>query len=252
VSLHLQRCTAEDLPKIASRLKGSGRFKQETIALFMETLDKEMLLRLKDTCIAETAENIIPPWEMDIGNPSLQKITAFIGQVIDYKSSFTCRHSTGIVEKAAILSQYYNYDLPTKNRLCLAANLHDIGKLSIPSDILEKPGKLTDEEFKIIAYHVQKTAELLSDLAGLDDVRDWASNHHEKLDGSGYPRGLQAADLDFNSRLMACIDIYQAVSEERPYHPERDHGSAMKILYEMAGKGHIDSAIALDMDRALG
>jgi HD-GYP domain-containing protein (c-di-GMP phosphodiesterase class II) len=76
--------------------------------------------------------------------------------------------------------------------------------------------------------------------------------YHEKLDGSGYPFGKKAEELDFNSRLMACIDIYQAVSEERPYHPERDHQSTMKILHDMAEKGQVDAGIVKDMDKALG
>jgi HD-GYP domain-containing protein (c-di-GMP phosphodiesterase class II) len=252
VTWHLQRRSPEDIPKIASFIEKSNKFRSETAALLMDVLDEAMLSNIDDTHISKTAESSIPPWEMDGGNTRLQDITAFIGRVIDYKSSFTCRHSAGIVEKAAAMAAYYGYDLPVRNRLCLAANLHDIGKLAVPSDILEKPGKLSDEEFKIIAYHVQKTAELLSDLEGLDDVRAWASNHHEKLNGTGYPLGKKAAVLDFNSRLMTCLDIYQAVSEERPYHPVRDHAGSMAILYEMAADGAIDKSIVKDMDKALG
>jgi HD-GYP domain-containing protein (c-di-GMP phosphodiesterase class II) len=92
----------------------------------------------------------------------------------------------------------------------------------------------------------------LTDLEGLEDVRAWACNHHEKLDGTGYPLGKKAADLDFNSRLMTCLDIYQAVSEPRPYHPLRDHASTMEILNKMAGSGAIDEGIVKDIDKALG
>jgi HD-GYP domain-containing protein (c-di-GMP phosphodiesterase class II) len=149
------------------------------------------------------------------------------------------------------MGEYYGYDPAGKARLCLAAGLHDIGKLAIPTEILEKPGRLTDGEFRIIAGHVKKTAELLKDIEGFEDIHAWASNHHEKLDGSGYPLGKKAEELDFNSRLMACIDIYQAVSEERPYHPARDHRSTMEILHDMAGKGAIDENIVRDIDKTL-
>jgi HD-GYP domain-containing protein (c-di-GMP phosphodiesterase class II) len=117
--------------------------------------------------------------------------------------------------------------------------------------ILEKPDKLTNEEFHIITDHVLQTYELLKNIDGFELICAWASNHHEKLDGSGYPFGKKAVDLDFNSRLMACIDIYQAVSEERPYHPQRNHADTMAILYDMAGKGFIDSGITADLDRYL-
>jgi HD-GYP domain-containing protein (c-di-GMP phosphodiesterase class II) len=256
VNWHLQRRSAEDLPKIEEFIRASGRFFPEIQALLMEILDGGMLRSLRDGEISKTVERLIPPWEIDNGDPRLPDISAFMGHVIDYKSMFTRRHSAGIVEKALVMAAYYGYGIPQRNLLCLAANLHDIGKLAVPTEILEKPGRLNPEEFRQIAGHVQKTAELLAGLehcpGGLAEVRTWASNHHEKLDGSGYPLGKKADELDFNSRLMACLDIYQAVSEERPYHPARDHGETMAILRDMAEKGAVDSGIVNDMDRALG
>lgn len=76
----------------------------------------------------------------------------------------------------------------------------------------------------------------------------WASNHHEKLDGSGYPEGLIAKDLDFNSRLIACLDIYQALREERPYRKPMDHLNAMGILRSMAEVGQLDHSIVDDIN----
>ncbi|MDR1143634.1 MAG: phosphohydrolase, partial [Spirochaetaceae bacterium] len=89
------------------------------------------------------------------------------------------------------------------------------------------------------------------DIEGFGHICGWAANHHEKLDGSGYPFGKKAEDLDFNSRLIACIDIYQAVSEERPYHPGRNHAETMKVLYDMAERGKIDGGIVRDLDAVL-
>jgi HD-GYP domain-containing protein (c-di-GMP phosphodiesterase class II) len=149
------------------------------------------------------------------------------------------------------MGNYYGYSRVERAELYLAAALHDIGKLATPVDILEKPGKLTDGEFSIIKEHVRITWELLKDIEGFGLICAWASNHHEKLDGSGYPFGKKAEELDFNSRLMACIDIYQAVSEERPYHPGRNHGDTMKILYSMADKGQIDGGIVKNLDSVL-
>jgi HD-GYP domain-containing protein (c-di-GMP phosphodiesterase class II) len=256
VNWHLQRCSLEDLPKITEFIRESYRFFPEVKALFQEVLDEQMLRSLRDGEISKTAENLIPPWEIDNADPRLPEITAFMGHVIDYKSIFTRRHSAGIAEKALVMAAYYGCGIAERNLLYLAANLHDIGKLAVPTAILEKPGRLNQEEFQEIAKHIQKTAELLAGLencsGGLDEVRVWASNHHEKLDGSGYPLGKKAADLDFNSRLMVCLDIYQAVSEERPYHSARNHGDTMQILREMAGEGTIDSSITADMDKALG
>jgi HD-GYP domain-containing protein (c-di-GMP phosphodiesterase class II) len=256
VNWHLQRRSLEDLPKIDEFIRDSYRFFPETQALLMSVLDEDMFRALKDEGINKTVEDLIPPWEMDSANPRLPEITAFMGRVIDYKSVFTQLHSSGIVEKALIMSGFYGCEISERNLLCLAANLHDIGKLAVPPEILEKPGKLSREEFQQIAAHAQKTADLLTSLkgcgGGLDEVRIWASNHHEKLDGSGYPLGKKGEDLDFNSRLLACLDIYQAVREERPYHPARNHGDTMEILRDMAEKGAIDGGIVKDIDKALG
>jgi HD-GYP domain-containing protein (c-di-GMP phosphodiesterase class II) len=256
VNWHLQRRSPAELPDIEQFVRQSYRFFPETQALLMSVLDEPMLLSLKDDRIGKTVEERIPPWEMDTANPRLPDITAFIGRVIDYKSVFTQLHSSGIMEKALVMAGHYGYNLSQRNLLCLAANLHDLGKLAIPAAILEKPGQLTREEFQEIAGHAQKTADLLAGLegsdGGLDDVKTWASNHHEKLDGSGYPLGKKAPELDFNSRLMTCLDIYQAVSEERPYHPARNHGDTITILYDMANKGAIDDGIVKDIDRAIG
>jgi HD-GYP domain-containing protein (c-di-GMP phosphodiesterase class II) len=254
VNWHLQRRSEEDLPDIAAFVHDSYRFFPETQALLMEVLDGAMLRSLKDDEINRTVENLIPPWIMDSANPLLPDSAAFMGRVIDYKSLFTRRHSTGIVEKALTMAGYYGYGLSERNRLCLAANLHDIGKLAVPTEILEKPGRLNQDEFRQIAFHIQKTAELLAALdgCGLEDVKEWASNHHEKLDGSGYPLGKKAADLDFNSRLMTCLDMYQAISEERPYHPARNHSDTIAILRQDAEQGRIDADIVNDLDKALG
>jgi HD-GYP domain-containing protein (c-di-GMP phosphodiesterase class II) len=149
------------------------------------------------------------------------------------------------------MGKHYNYGPQELAEVYLAASLHDLGKLAIPSAILEKPGKLTTEEFDIIKNHVKLTWDLLNDIEGFETICRWACNHHEKLDGSGYPFGKKANELDFNSRLLACLDLYQAISEERPYHPGRNHADTMPILYDMANSGKIDRDIVNDLNTVL-
>jgi HD-GYP domain-containing protein (c-di-GMP phosphodiesterase class II) len=252
VTWHLQQVFPEELPLIRAWLAREGKFRPAATELLLTVLDAGMFDVLKDTQIIESAEETIPAWNMDGDNPAIFNMASFIGQIIDYKSAFTRRHSMGIVDKARTMGVYYGYDPPLLARLCLTAGLHDIGKLAVPTAILEKTEKLNDEEYRAIMEHVRKTAELLKDIDGFEDIRNWASNHHEKLDGSGYPLGKKAGELDFNSRLMTCIDIYQAVSEERPYHPARGHRDTMDILYDMAEKGTLDETIVRDMDSVLG
>ena len=253
VGRHLQRLKEEELPAIRRFIteETGKRYAKTAAEAMLEVLDWPTVLSLRDDVINKTAEEAFPPWLVDVHTETIFGLAGFMAKIIDYKSAFTQRHTTQIANKAWFMAEYYKYNPVQKDELYLAAALHDIGKLEVPTAILEKPAKLTDTEFSTIKEHVRLTWELLKGIEGFHDISAWASNHHEKLNGSGYPFGKKADELDFNSRLITCIDIYQAVSEERPYHPGRNHESAMQILYKMANDGEIDGNIVKDIAIAL-
>ncbi|MCL1815326.1 MAG: HD domain-containing protein [Treponema sp.] len=250
---HLQRLEPEGLTPIRSIIAEDAgkRFSKTSAEAMLEILDWPTILSLKDNVIQQTAAAAFNPWIIDIETDTIFGLAGFIARIIDYKSVFTQRHSIQIANKAWLMGDYYRYTYAEKAELYLAAALHDIGKLAVPLSILEKPDKLNDAEFSIIKEHVLLTWEMLKDIEGFSSICSWASNHHEKLTGSGYPFGKKNHDLDFNSLLMTCLDIYQAVSEERPYHAGRNHGETMKILFEMTDKGEIDRGIIKDIDAVL-
>ena len=251
--LHLDSITVNELQSLRNDIKSQIHIcltKRAGDAV-LDILDQDMLASLQNDAIITTVNKNIPAWTMEINNPALISFAGIISRIIDYKSVSTGIHTQQIANRSWIMAEYYGYDFTEKIRLYLAAALHDIGKLAIPSEILEKPGKLDHDEFEIIKTHIVQTRALLSAMDGLGPITEWASNHHEKLDGSGYPLGKNAEKLDFNSRLMTCIDIYQAVSEKRPYHPRRTHNESMQILISMAEKGQIDPAIVNDMDKVM-
>jgi HD-GYP domain-containing protein (c-di-GMP phosphodiesterase class II) len=249
VSHHLQRLEPEKLPSLRDIIAGDSGTRYSKIAAeaMLEVLDQATLLALKDDVIEETAGAAFIPWIADIEAQSIFGLAGFAAKIIDYKSVFTRRHSTQIANKAWLMAEYFRIDPMERAELYLAAALHDIGKLEIPAAILEKPSELNNEEFTIIKKHISLTKRLLDDIEGFHNISAWAGNHHEKLDGSGYPLGKKAPELDFNSRLLACLDIYQAVSEERPYHPGRNHDDTMQILYKFADDGRIDKNIVKDI-----
>jgi HD-GYP domain-containing protein (c-di-GMP phosphodiesterase class II) len=253
VKNHLQRVPPEGLPELRQKIReqlGAGVSPKAAEAL-LEVLDREMLEALREDAIYSTVEKAIPLWIADIRDPPIIRIAGMIARVIDYKSVYTTKHSMQIANKSWLMADYYGYDETQKAQLYLAAALHDIGKIATPVEILEKPDKLTDEEFTIIKQHVQYTSDWLGGISGFADICRWASNHHEKLSGGGYPRRKKAGELDFNSRLLACMDIYQAVCEERPYHPARSHADTMEILRATAQRGEIDAAIVKDIGEVL-
>jgi HD-GYP domain-containing protein (c-di-GMP phosphodiesterase class II) len=253
VAYHFQRLSPETLGQLRREIREErGKtYTREAAEAMLGILDGKMLSSLGDNRIQETVREMIPPWLVSLENPEVLRIAELSARIIDYKSVFTRRHSEEIALRAWIMANHYGYDQPRQAELYLAATLHDIGKLATPTEILEKPGKLDPAEFTVIKDHVRHTYSLLSGIEGLEYLCKVASSHHEKLDGSGYPFGKTGEALDFNDRLLACIDIYQAVSEARPYHEKRGHEETIAILSDMAEQGLIDRSITADMDQVL-
>ena len=216
--------------------------------LFIKAISFDSLMSITGENCRKAVKAMIPELSDEIPIEALREISSFFAKITDYKSNFTWRHSIGIAEKAESMGQYYKYDKETCDKLYIAGALHDIGKLLISNDILEKPGKLSNTEYKEIQNHAMGTWKLLSAVGGLEEITSWASLHHEKLDGSGYPFGYKADKLGKNERLLACLDIYQALVEQRPYKAGLSHGEAMAILNKMGSAGQLDSDIINDIN----
>ena len=140
------------------------------------------------------------------------------------------------------------FDEETVQKMYLAGALHDSGKVEVGNESLEKPGRLTEDEFAVMKHHAAYTYSILSDVDDFDEIRDWAAFHHERLDGTGYPFGKTAAELNTQERMMACIDIYQALTESRPYKKGMPHEKACEILWDMAKKGWLDETIVKQVE----
>jgi HD-GYP domain-containing protein (c-di-GMP phosphodiesterase class II) len=250
---NLQRVSPGDLNALRDNVAASiGKFSTKSaLEKLLDILDRETLESLRDENIHDSVRRLAPSWRTDMKDESVLRLAQFIAYIIDCKSRFTRKHTEQIANRAWFMGGYYNYSREEKTKLYLAAALHDIGKIATPSLVLEKPDKLDKEEYKVIMEHVRYTHEWLSEVEGLEEIHRWACEHHEKLDGTGYPLQKSDTELDFNSRLLACIDIYQAVCEERPYHPARSHSETMPILYDMADKGFIDKKIVKDLDEVM-
>ena len=188
----------------------------------------------------------------DYSDEEIKAIAEFFAKIVDYKSPFTTAHSLGVAGKAKTMAEYYGWDADKTIRYYLAGAMHDIGKVVIGNEILEKPGKLDQWEYSVMKDHARASLQILGDIEGFEDITEWAANHHEKLDGSGYSRGLDASQLSFEERLMACIDIYQALTEDRPYKSGMSHAKTIAIMNSMVEEGKIDGAITMDIDTVFG
>ena len=168
-----------------------------------------------------------------------EKIAYMFSEIIDNKSKFTAKHSRNISNLAYEVSKYLNYPEEKCVKMRIAGLLHDIGKLAIPSRILDKNSSLSADEFSIIKSHVYYTKIILDRIEDIPDISEWASNHHEKLNGKGYPRALSSKDLSEESRIMAICDIYQALTEDRPYRKGLSNEKTFSIMYEMVNDNFI-------------
>lgn len=183
--------------------------------------------------------SLITPISLNV----LRNISMVFAAIIDKKSAFTHDHSIGLFNHTTKFSKYYGFNEGETMKMKIAALLHDIGKLSIPNHILDKPGKLTAEEFSIIKSHTYYTKLILGNIEGMEDIAEWAANHHETLTGNGYPEGLDASQLCHKSRIMAVCDIYQALTENRPYREGMHRDKAFGIIDAMVDSGKIDASV---------
>lgn len=207
-----------------SERRGSWFAPQVADALLEAAEHSSFWLELQNQFINETVHSVVPCFTDEITWKEVYDITRVLSQIIDSKSRFTSRHSSGLEEKICTVSGHHGYSEEKVFQLCIAAHLHDLGKLAVPNQILDKPGKLAE----------------------------WASNHHERLDGSGYPYGLQADDLSFEDKLFMALDVYQAITEERPYRGSMKHQRAMTIMRAEAARGKLDPDITDEIDAYFG
>jgi HD-GYP domain-containing protein (c-di-GMP phosphodiesterase class II) len=144
--------------------------------------------------------------------------------------------------------------LPASRLRTLATGglLHDIGKLSVPDEVLKKPGALDQEEYEVIQRHPENGRRLLRELGGFQDqVLRLVHDHHERLDGSGYPQGLSATELDLDTRILAVCDVYDALISTRVYRAAWSAEKALAFLYEQAGTA-FDARCVAALSRVLG
>lgn len=224
-------------------------FDKEIVDAFLKTLPDPVTMQLDIVNLNKCLVKLLLDIPVKYSSEELIGIASIFSKIIDYKSSFTRHHSAGIANKARIMGKYYGWDEDTQAKLYLAGALHDIGKLMVKTDVLEKPGKLSDNEYRHIQNHAYGTYMVLKPIRGMEEISSWAYLHHEKLDGSGYPFGKKADELNDKERLLACLDIYQALREDRPYKEGLEHKTSIEILKTMGVRGLLDMNIIDDIDR---
>lgn len=174
---------------------------------------------------------------------TIKQVARLIGMIIDFRSPFTAMHSAGVAASARTLARLAGMNAQECDMMEIAGSVHDLGKIRTPSEILEKPGKLTTEEFNVMKEHAFFSDLLLSRVGGFEVIQEWAALHHEKLNGKGYPFHLKDGEIPFGAQIMAVADVFSAITEDRPYRKGMPEDKVKSILLENADRGELSKLI---------
>lgn len=227
-----------DLLLMRNQIRGTiGRhrasnFAPELVEAFLEVSFKESFwLRLEPNHVKGSTLVWLPrPSMLELESSDVRHLAKIFASIVDAKSPFTAQHSIGVAQLSRWLAQSAQLPQNKCDQLEIAGMLHDLGKLVVPDEILEKPGELDLPEMAIIRQHSFETYQILKQIPGFEEIAGWAAYHHEALNGRGYPFHLGEDELDFESRIVAASDVFQALAQQRPYRPSL---SAKKILRKM-------------------
>lgn len=230
-------CILEEKNRICEKIKrhsGIG-FVPEHVDAFMELAEYEYFwLDIVSNGIPSILKHQIKPGVIDLSLKQLQDFSKLFSRIVDFRSPLNASHSSGVALVAKRLAEMAGFSENECELMQVAGYLHDIGKIAVPPSILEKPGKLTPQEFMVIKRHPYYTCSILSKIESLSVVNRWASLHHERLDGSGYPFHLKEKDIPVGAQIMAVADVFTAICEDRPYRKGMKKEEAFKVLYNMA------------------
>jgi HD-GYP domain-containing protein (c-di-GMP phosphodiesterase class II) len=228
---------------IARRSK--GHFSPELVGAFLEaSIPEAFWLTLEPRHIDRYIEDALlaaRPGEADARD--LRQLATIFARIVDAKSPFTAQHSLGVARLARVLGGLLGMSTDVCDQLEIAGLLHDLGKLRIPDEVLEKHAPLDAGEFSTISRHGFDTYQILRRIRPFQTLATWASFLHEALSGGGYPFRRRGLQIPFPARALAVADVFQALLQTRPYRPALTPDPALKVLREMSEKGKLDPEI---------
>ncbi|HLJ10566.1 MAG TPA: HD domain-containing phosphohydrolase, partial [Planctomycetaceae bacterium] len=212
-------------------------FDPELVDAFLSfSEDENFWNRLASDDPRSLAVSLEPEGFVRMANDAMvDRIARAFAQVVDAKSPWTFRHSEGVARNAVGIANVLGLSENAVSGVYRAGLLHDIGKLGVSNLILDKPGNLTSDQYVELRQHPKFTHEILNRIPAFQNIAEAAASHHERLDGRGYHRGLRAADLPVEARLLVVSDIAEALSAKRPYRDSMPYEKVHEILAKDAG-----------------
>jgi HD-GYP domain-containing protein (c-di-GMP phosphodiesterase class II) len=224
--------------------KSGSMFMPDVVDAFLELAEKNFIWF---DLVSPTMDNAILrdlDWDViSLDGDELLDLAKFFCRIVDFKSPFTASHSSGVATAAQALAGMAGFSLLDQRLMYISGYMHDIGKLCVPSEIIEKPSALSSEESAVMRHHSYYTNHILQRVGVFDNIRTWSAYHHERLDGSGYPYHLKAIDLSEGARITAIADVFTAMMEDRPYRSGLQNQDGLREISEMAKKGLLDERL---------
>lgn len=175
------------------------------------------------------------PKKMSVSSEHLETIYAF-AEAIGARDYYTMGHSEKVAEYSRMIAERMGLDEKTADLVYLCGIVHDVGKIGVPENILNKPGQLSEEEFKYITRHPEMGASILFHISWLEEVVPVILSHHEKFNGTGYPKGIKGEEIPLLSRILAVADAFDAMTSDRSYRKALPLDMALQELRKNAGK----------------
>ena len=196
--------------------------------------------QLWEELASESPHELVSAYEpadrvITVGEDKVTKIAKGFARVVDAKSPWTCRHSEEVSKIAVGIGEQLGLSKDELHAISIMGLVHDLGKLGVSNAVLDKPGRPTDDEFRQLQEHPRHTFNILNLTNSFGEIAHIAAAHHEKLDGSGYHRGIAKEDLPLGSQLLCVADMYEAMTAARPYREGMPREKVLGILGKEAG-----------------
>ena len=222
-------------------LEKTDCFSKDNIDLFCLANEKfDLQKRLLDGSYINDTEKYL--YQANFSDEEMHKIIRMVAFLIDFRSECTVTHTITMVSTAISLGNLMKLDKQKIDEIYTGAYIHDLGKIAIPLEVLEKPGRLTYDEMEIMKTHVILTGKIICGHVS-DNVYKIAMRHHEKLDGQGYPYGIKEDNLSITEKIVAVADIFSALTGKRSYKDSLPKDKVISIMLQMAEQHQIDEKI---------
>lgn len=233
-----------DPSKILERIETERgqTFKPEIIDAFRTFAAKEFIwLDLRSSNLDRILSDTLSEQILILDDENMLSFAQLLAHLVDFRSRYTSTHTAGVAETARFIAEHVGMDQPHCRRVRLAGYLHDLGKLAVGREILDKESGLEEQEYGLLKAHPYFTRRILETIKGFSDIAIWASAHHERPDGSGYP--FHEKNQPLEARIIAVADVFTAITEERPYRRAMNLEDAATTLRRMSNNHLLDSAL---------